>query len=305
MEMEQHLNYHNPVMLSQSIEGLNIKPDGIYVDLTFGAGGHSRAILEHLNENGKLFAFDQDQDAKQNLINDPRFTFINHNFKHIKNHLKYYGIEKTDGILGDLGVSSYQFDNENRGFSYRFDCALDMRMDMRKSLKASDILHTYSESELSRIFYQYGEISNAKKVAQLIVNQRKTALFLTSQDFIERIKPCIPKHREFKYLSQLYQAIRLVVNDEMAVLRSVLEQSIDLLNVGGRIAVISYHSLEDRLVKVFFRSGNFDDIIDKDLYGNVLSPFKVITRKAIIPNETELNENNRSRSAKLRIAEKK
>ena len=299
------MNYHNPVMLSQSIEGLNIKPDGIYVDLTFGAGGHSRAILERLNENGKLFAFDQDQDAKQNLINDPRFTFINHNFKHIKNHLKYYGIEKTDGILGDLGVSSYQFDSENRGFSYRFDCALDMRMDMRKSLKASDILHTYSESELSRIFYQYGEISNAKKVAQLIVTQRKTAPFLTSQDFIERIKPCIPKHREFKYLSQLYQAIRLVVNDEMAVLRSVLEQSIDLLNVGGRIAVISYHSLEDRLVKVFFRSGNFDDIIDKDLYGNVLSPFKVITRKAIIPNETELNENNRSRSAKLRIAEKK
>ena len=303
--MEQHSNYHNPVMLAQSIEGLNIKPDGVYVDLTFGAGGHSRAILERLNENGKLFAFDQDQDAKQNLINDARFTFINHNFKHIKNHLKYYGIEKTDGILGDLGVSSHQFDSENRGFSYRFDCDLDMRMDTRKSLKARDILHTYTESELSRIFYQYGEISNAKKLAQVIVQQRDTSPFLTSQDLIERIKPCIPKHREFKYLSQLYQSIRLIVNDELSVLRSVLEQSIDLLNVGGRIAVISYHSLEDRLVKVFFRSGNFEDIIDKDLYGNVLSPFKVINRKAITPDEAELNKNNRSRSAKLRIAEKK
>ena len=303
--MEQHSNYHNPVMLAQSIEGLNIKPDGVYVDLTFGAGGHSRAILERLNENGKLFAFDQDTDAKQNLINDARFTFINHNFKHIKNHLKYYGIEKIDGILGDLGVSSHQFDSENRGFSYRFDCDLDMRMDTRKSLKASDILHTYTESELSRIFYQYGEISNAKKLAQVIVQQRDTSPFLTSQDLIERIKPCIPKHREFKYLSQLYQSIRLIVNDELSVLRSVLEQSIDLLNVGGRIAVISYHSLEDRLVKVFFRSGNFEDIIDKDLYGNVLSPFKVINRKAITPDEAELNKNNRSRSAKLRIAEKK
>ena len=303
--MEQHSNYHNPVMLAQSIEGLNIKPDGVYVDLTFGAGGHSRAILERLNENGKLFAFDQDTDAKQNLINDARFTFINHNFKHIKNHLKYYGIEKIDGILGDLGVSSHQFDSENRGFSYRFDCDLDMRMDTRKSLKASDILHTYTESELSRIFYQYGEISNAKKLAQVIVQQRETSPFLTSQNFIERIKPCIPKHREFKYLSQLYQSIRLIVNDELSVLRSVLEQSIDLLNVGGRIAVISYHSLEDRLVKVFFRSGNFEDIIDKDLYGNVLSPFKVINRKAITPDEAELNKNNRSRSAKLRIAEKK
>jgi 16S rRNA (cytosine1402-N4)-methyltransferase len=303
--MEQHLNYHNPVMLAQSIEGLNIKSNGIYVDLTFGAGGHSRAILEKLDENGKLFAFDQDTDAKTNLINDPRFTFINHNFKHIKNHLKFYGIEKVDGILGDLGVSSHQFDCENRGFSYRFDCDLDMRMDTRKSLKASDILHTYKEAELCRIFWQYGELSNAKKISQLIVQQREISPFTSSQDFITRIKSCIPKHKEFKYLSQLYQAIRLVVNDELSVLRSLLEQSISLLNPSGRIVIISYHSLEDRLVKVFFRSGNFDDIIDKDLYGNVLSPFTVVSRKAIIPDEEELKINNRSRSAKLRIAEKR
>ena len=291
-------------MLSQSVEGLNIKTNGIYVDATFGAGGHSREILKYLGENGKLFAFDQDTDAKINLINDPRFTFINHNFKHIKNHLKYYGIEKVDGILADLGVSSHQFDCENRGFSYRFDCDLDMRMDTRKSLKASDILHTYSETELCRIFYQYGEIKNARKLAQLIVHEREITEFSSSNDFIARIKPCIPAHKEFKYLSQLYQAIRLVVNDEMEVLRSLLEQSTNLLNPNGRIVIISYHSLEDRMVKIFFRSGNFNDIIDKDLYGNVLSPFKVVNRKAITPNDDELQLNNRSRSAKLRIAEK-
>jgi 16S rRNA (cytosine1402-N4)-methyltransferase len=302
--MEQHLNYHNPVMLVQSIDGLNIKSDGIYVDATFGAGGHSRAILEKLDENGKLFAFDQDTDAKNNLINDPRFTFINHNFKYLKNHLKLYGVEKIDGILADLGVSSHQFDCENRGFSYRFDCDLDMRMDTRKSFKASDILHTYTEAELCRVFYQYGEIKNAKKLAQLIVNERNISPFSSSKDFIARIKPCIPAHREFKYLSQLYQSIRLVVNDEVAALRALLEQSVSLLNAEGRIVIISYHSLEDRLVKIFFRSGNFDDIIDKDLYGNVLSPFTVITRKAITPDEQELKINNRSRSAKLRIAEK-
>ena len=302
--MEQ-TSYHNPVMLRQSVEGLNIKPDGVYVDLTFGSGGHSRAILEKLGQNGKLFAFDQDQDSKQNLIEDERFTFINHNFKHIRNHLKFYGIETVDGILGDLGVSSHQFDCEERGFSTRFDCPLDMRMDTRKPLKASDILNTYEENELKRIFYQYGEIINSGKLANRIVEERKIAPFTMSKDFIERIKPCIPLHKEYKYLAQLYQSLRIILNDEMGALTSVLEQSTSLLNAGGRLVIISYHSLEDRMVKIFMRSGNFEDKIEKDFYGNVLSPFTLISRKAIVPDEQELADNNRSRSAKLRIAEKK
>ena len=292
-------------MLAQSIDGLNIKPNGIYVDTTFGAGGHSRAILEKLDENGKLFAFDQDKDVEANLINDPRFTFINHNFKHIKNHLKYFGIEKADGILSDLGVSSHQLDSENRGFSYRFNCDLDMRMDTRKPLKASDILNKYSKEELCRVFQQYGNIPNAYKLAQHIVTERKTEPFAMSEDFIQRISNFIPKYKEAKYLSKLYQSIRLVVNEELQSLYTFLEQTPNLLYKGGRLVIISYHSLEDRLVKVFMRSGNFYDTIEKDLYGNMLTPFKLITRKAIVPEEEELNENNRSRSAKLRIAEKK
>ena len=305
MEMEQSSLYHNPVMLCQSIEGLNIKPDGVYVDLTFGSGGHSRAILEKLGQNGKLFAFDQDQDSKKNIIDDERFTFINHNFKHIKNHLKFYGVETVDAILGDLGVSSHQFDCEERGFSTRFDCPLDMRMDTRKPLKASDILNTFEEDELKRIFYRYGEIANSGKLASRIAEERKIAPFTTSKDFIERIRPCIPMHKEYKYLAQLYQSLRIILNDEMGALTSVLEQSISLLNKGGRLVIISYHSLEDRMVKIFMRSGNFDDKIEKDFYGNVLSPFALISRKAIVPDEQELANNNRSRSAKLRIAEKK
>ncbi len=305
MEMEANSLYHNPVMLTQSIVGLNIKPNGIYVDLTFGSGGHSRAILEHLDENGKLFAFDQDQDSKRNLIDDSRFVFINQNFKHIKNHLKFYGVEKVDAILGDLGVSSHQFDCEERGFSIRFDGPLDMRMDNRKSLKASDILNTFEEAELIRIFYQYGEIQNARKLAELIIKEREIMPFSTSQDLIKRINICIPKHREFKYLAQLYQSLRIEANDEMNALRTLLEQSTSLLNSGGRLVIISYHSLEDRMVKIFMRSGNFNDIIEKDMYGNILSPYTLINRKAITPDEQELKDNNRSRSAKLRIAEKK
>lgn len=305
MGMAQNLFYHNPVMLSQSIEGLNIKPDGIYIDLTFGSGGHSRAILEKLGKNGKLFAFDQDQDSKKNLIEDDRFIFINHNFRHIKNHLKFYGIEHVNGILGDLGVSSHQFDCGERGFSTRFDGPLDMRMDTRKSLKANDILNTFEESELKRIFYQYGEISNSAKLANCIVKERTITPFTTSKEFIERIKPCIPLHKEFKYLAQVYQSLRITVNEEMGALQSLLEQSVSLLNKGGRLVIISYHSLEDRMVKIFMRSGNFEDKIEKDFYGNILSPFVLISRKAITPDKQELEDNNRSRSAKLRIAEKK
>ena len=303
--MEQHLSYHNPVMLTQSIEGLAIKSHGIYVDATFGSGGHSRAILEKLDENGKLIAFDQDTDTKINLIDDPRFIFINHNFKHIKNHLHYYGIEKVDGILGDLGISSHQLNSENRGFSYSFDCDLDMRMDTRKPLKASDILNTYSESDLSRIFYLYGELPNAKKLSQTIVNQRQLSKFSTTNDFLNGISSFIPPSKRFKFLSRVYQAVRMEVNDEMAALRSLLEQSLDLLSPRGRLVIISYHSLEDRLVKVFMRSGNFEDKIAKDMYGNMLTPFVAISRGAIKPDEEELKKNTRSRSAKLRIAEKK
>ena len=303
--MAQNSPYHNPVMLFQSVEGLNIKSDGVYVDLTFGSGGHSRVILEKLGKNGKLFAFDQDFDSKENLIDDERFVFINHNFKHIKNYLKLHGIEKVDGILGDLGVSSHQFDCGERGFSTRFEGPLDMRMDTRKSLKASDILNTYEENQLKRIFNQYGEIFNSGRLANCIVKERKITPFTTSKDFIERIKSCIPLHKEFKYLAQVYQSLRITVNEEMEVLQSLLEQSVSLLNKGGRLVIISYHSLEDRMVKIFMRSGNFDDKIEKDFYGNVLSPFKLISRKAITPDEQELQENNRSRSAKLRIAERK
>jgi 16S rRNA (cytosine1402-N4)-methyltransferase len=304
--MENSLTkYHNPVMLAQSIAGLNIHPDGVYVDLTFGSGGHSTAILAQLSPHGKLFAFDQDLDSKANSISDPRFTFINHNFKHIKNHLRFYGVDKIHGVLGDLGVSSHQFDSPERGFSTRFDCPLDMRMDTRKELKASDILQNYTEIELGRIFYQYGEIHNANRLAALIVRERAEKPFSTSEDFIERIQSCVPKRKEYKYLAQLYQSLRITVNNEMDALQSVLEQSAQLLHKGGRLVFISYHSLEDRMVKIFMRSGNFEDKKEKDMYGNDLSPFQLITRKAIVPDENEIMANNRSRSAKLRIAEKK
>jgi len=304
--MEKFLTtYHNPVLLTQSVDGLNIRPNGVYVDLTFGAGGHSRAILEQLDENGKLFAFDQDLDSKTNTIEDKRFTLIDKNFKFIKNHLKFHGIEKVDGILGDLGVSSHQFDCEERGFSTRFDCPLDMRMDRRKELKASDILQTYTETELSNLFFQYGEIHNSKRLAAIIAGERCVRPFSSSKDFIARIQSCIPKQKEYQYLAQLYQALRIVVNDELNALQLMLEQTTDLLHKNGRLVIISYHSLEDRLVKVFMRSGNFDDKKDKDFYGNDLSPFQLVSRKVIVPDEEEITSNNRSRSAKLRIAEKK
>ena len=297
--------YHNPVLLTQSVDGLNINPDGVYVDLTFGSGGHSRSILQKLSDKGRLYAFDQDLDSKKNAIEDTRFTLINHNFKHIKNHLRFYGIEQVHGILGDLGVSSHQFDCAERGFSTRFDCPLDMRMDMRKSLTAADILQNYSESELGKMFYQYGEIHNARHLAMLIVKERAVKPFATSKDFIERIQSCIPKQKDYKYLAQLYQSLRITVNGEMEALQQVLTASTELLHRGGRLVVISYHSLEDRMVKIFMRSGNFEDKKEKDFYGNDLSPFQLITRKAIVPDENETAQNNRSRSAKLRIAEKK
>ncbi len=291
-------------MLTESIEGLNIRPNGTYVDVTFGAGGHSRAIMNRLNDQGRLFAFDQDADAQVNTIADSRFTLIEHNFKFIKNYLKLYGVTQVDGIIADLGVSSHQFDCMERGFSTRSNGELDMRMDTRKQLKACDIINTYSEEELQKIFFTYGEIANAKKLTSLIVQERTHNPFLLSLDFQHRIASCIPIHKEYKYLAQVYQALRIVVNGELEALEQLLRQSVDLLCPQGRLVIISYHSLEDRMVKIFMRSGNMDDKIEKDFYGNVLAPFKPINRKAITPHENELTNNNRSRSAKLRIAER-
>ncbi|MDD3280267.1 MAG: 16S rRNA (cytosine(1402)-N(4))-methyltransferase RsmH [Bacteroidales bacterium] len=298
-------NYHEPVLLRQSIEGLNIHPNGMYVDVTFGSGGHSRAILQKLGPNGQLIAFDQDEDALQNTIEDKRFTLTQANFKNLKKFLKLYQIEKVDGILADLGVSSHQFDDETRGFSIRWDGLLDMRMDKRKPLKATDILSDYEPNELLRIFRQYGEVENAKKLTMTIVNIREQVKITYSKQFIEIIKDCIPKQKENKYLAQVYQALRIEVNEELLALQNLLQQSMEVLTANGRLVVISYHSLEDRMVKHFMRSGNFENRIDKDFFGNLLTPFHLISRKAIVPDEKELTKNPRSRSAKLRIAEKK
>ena len=302
---ETDLTYHKAVMLQESIQGMNIRPEGTYVDVTFGAGGHSRAILNSLNEKGRLFAFDQDTDAQANAIDDPRFVLINSNFKFIKNYLKTFGITQVDGILADLGVSSHQFDSEERGFSIRSNGELDMRMNTQKQLKACDIVNTYSAEELQRIFSLYGEISNAKKLANTIVQERSNAIFKYSLDFQHRIASCITPHKEYKYLAQVYQALRIEVNKELEALEMLLLQSKDLIREGGRLVVISYHSLEDRMVKQFMRSGNMEDKIEKDFYGNILSPFMPVNHKAITPSASELENNNRSRSAKLRIAERR
>ena len=270
---ETDLTYHKAVMLQESIQGMNIRPEGTYVDVTFGAGGHSGAILNSLNEKGRLYAFDQDTDAQANAIDDPRFVLINSNFKFIKNYLKTFGITQVDGILADLGVSSHQFDSEERGFSIRSNGELDMRMNTQKQLKACDIVNTYSAEELQRIFSLYGEISNAKKLANTIVQERSNAIFKYSLDFQHRIASCITPHKEYKYLAQVYQALRIEVNKELEALEMLLLQSKDLIREGGRLVVISYHSLEDRMVKQFMRSGNMEDKIEKDFYGNILSPF--------------------------------
>ncbi len=301
--MEVSSTYHNAVMLSESIDGLNVKQDGVYVDVTFGGGGHSREIMRRLGSNGRLYAFDQDEDSKANAIADERFTLINHNFKHIKNYLKVYGVTQVDGILADLGVSSHQFDSKDRGFSTRMDCELDMRMDRKKGLTAAMILNTYSEEQLKNLFFEYGEIKNAKKLASLIVSRRMEKPFLSSLDFQNSIQSCIPVNRENKYLAQVYQALRIKVNDEMEALQQLLSQSASLIKEGGRLVVLSYHSLEDRMTKIFMRSGNFEDKIEKDFYGNILSPFKQIDK--LTPTDQELQSNPRSRSAKLRIAERR
>ena len=291
-------------MLNESVNGLEIKTNGDYVDVTFGGGGHSREILNRL-ESGRLFAFDQDEDAAANVIHDERFYFIRHNFKYIRNFLKYYQVEKVDGILADLGVSSHDFDVAERGFSFRFDGDLDMRMNRDSKQTAADIVNTYREDQLRKVFREYGEIDNAGRLAREVVFARTTQPINTIERFKEAILSCTPRLQESKYLAKVFQALRIETNREMDVLHEFLEQSIELLKPGGRLVVITYHSLEDRMVKNFMRSGDSSGKQEQDFFGNVDSPLVAMNRRVIVPSEEELERNPRARSAKLRIAEKK
>lgn len=295
--------YHEPVLLQESIEGLNINPKGIYVDVTFGGGGHSREILKKLTQ-GKLFAFDQDEEAAKNSIDDARFVLINQNFKNLKTLIKLHNSIPLDGLLADLGVSSHQFDSFKRGFSIRFDSELDMRMDKNTKLTAKKIINTYTEKDLKRIFFLYGEVKNAAKLSDLIVKARKNKKINTVYEFKKVIEPCVPKGKQNKYYAQVFQALRIEVNDELNALKDLLTQCEEVLKTGGRLAVISYHSLEDRIVKNFIKTGRFEGGVKKDFYGNPIVSFRAINRKPIRPTDNEIKRNNRARSAKLRIAEK-
>lgn len=298
------MEYHNPVLLQESVDGLNIKPDGVYVDVTFGGGGHSKEILKRLGPNGKLFAFDQDEDALANALPDERFVLINENFRFIKRFLRFHGVRSVDGILGDLGVSSHQFDVPERGFSTRFDAELDMRMSQKNDLNANRVVNEYDEANLKRVFLDYGELKNAPALAKTIVEAREEQPIKTTDELKEVLAKYLPERIRNKILAQIYQAIRIEVNQEMDVLKEFLEQSLELLNPGGRLSVISYHSLEDRLVKRFVKNGMFEGEPERDFFGNFSVPFKTIG-KLIVPNDAEIKINNRARSAKLRIAEKK
>ncbi len=297
--------YHIPVMLSECLEGLNINPDGVYVDVTFGGGGHSRAIFEKLSSKGKLIVFDQDPDAKRNIWEAPNFYFVAANFAFIQNHLRLLGIKEVDGILADLGVSSHQFDEEQRGFSIRGNAPLDMRMNQNGELTAEKIVNEYEEGELIRIFRNYGELKNARQIAQTILSKRENGKIKTTQEFMDAIFKCAPKFKDHKFFAQVFQAIRIEVNQEMDVLERFLTQTASVLKPGGRLVVMSYHSLEDRLVKNYMKRGNLSGEIEKDFFGNVLKPFDEIVRHPIVPSEEECENNSRARSAKLRIAEKR
>lgn len=296
--------YHNPVMLAECMEGLDIKPDGVYVDVTFGGGGHSSEILKLLSAKGRLLAFDQDADAKANIPNDDRLTFIDQNFRFLKNNCRLHAAIPVDGVLADLGVSSHQFDRPERGFSTRFDADLDMRMDQSSSLTAKEVVNFYSEEDLHRIFGIYGEIQNAKSLAKTIVTARLNQPIETISGLKEAIHKLIPKGKENKYLAQVFQALRIEVNQELEALQDFLLQAADVLAVGGRLVVMSYHSLEDRLVKNFIAKGKFRGEVEKDFFGNVLKPLEAVTRKAITATEEEIRQNSRARSAKLRVAVK-
>lgn len=298
------MEYHNPVLLHETVDGLNIKPDGIYVDVTFGGGGHSREILNRLGPNGKLFGFDQDEDARANTLNDERFVLIPENFRFIKRFLRFYGIKSVDGILADLGVSSHQFDVPERGFSTRFEADLDMRMSKKNDLDAFKVVNFYDEANLKRVFLDYGELKIAPALARTIIEAREIKAIKTTEELKQVLSRFLPEQFKNKVLAQIYQAIRIEVNQEMEVLKEFLEQSLEILNPKGRLSVISYHSLEDRQVKRFMKNGLFEGEPERDFFGNFSVPFKLVG-KLIVPSEAEIKINNRARSAKLRIAEKK
>lgn len=296
--------YHIPALLNECIEGLDIKPDGTYVDVTFGGGGHSRAIMNLLGEKGHLYGFDQDQDAIANAIDDPRFTFVYSNFAFISNFMRYHGVKQADGILADLGVSFHHFDESSRGFSFRFDGTLDMRMNQKGEKDARWIIANYSEEQLAQILYLYGELKTSRKIAAAIVKARDKMTINTTGELLEIIKPFIKPAQEKKELAQVFQALRIEVNNEINVLKSLLEQSVKVLKPGGRLVILTYHSLEDRLVKNFFKSGNIEGKVEKDFFGRINTPFRLVNNKVITASDEEVEYNPRSRSAKLRIAEK-
>ncbi len=296
--------YHIPVLLQESIDGLDIKPDGVYVDVTFGGGGHSTEILRRLGPNGRLYSFDQDEDAENNILNDNRFTFVRSNFRYLRNWMRYYGEEQIDGLLADLGVSSHHFDDETRGFSFRFDAPLDMRMNKRSGTTAAEIIKNYDEDQLADVLYLYGELKNARKIASAITKARVGKDIMTTGDLIQAIEKLIPREREKKELAKVFQALRIEVNHEMEALKDMLNGAKEVLCEGGRLSVITYHSLEDRIVKNIMKTGNAEGKVKQDFFGRTEAPFRQINGKVIIPSDQEQEQNPRSRSAKLRIAEK-
>jgi 16S rRNA (cytosine1402-N4)-methyltransferase len=302
--MNETTTYHVPALLEESVNSLNISPEGIYVDATFGGGGHAREILNRLNEEGHLFGFDQDTDAEKNLFPGKQFTFIKSNFRYLSNFMDWNNVEKIDGLLADLGVSWHHFDDETRGFSFRFEGDLDMRMNKHAAKTAADVLNTYTEESLAGIFYHYGELKSSRAIAKAVVRTRETQKIRTVRDFLNVLKPFFSREKEKKQMAQAFQALRIEVNEELEALKDMLQQAADLLKSGGRLVVITYHSLEDRLVKNFFKTGDFEGTVKKDFFGNILTPFRLINNKVIVPNAEEIEKNPRSRSAKLRIVEK-
>lgn len=296
--------YHIPVLLRESVDGLEIKPDGVYIDVTFGGGGHSKEILTRLGKKGHLYSFDQDADAEKNIVNDDRFTFVRSNFRYIKNWMRYYEVDKIDGLLADLGVSSHHLDDENRGFSFRYEAPLDMRMNKRAGQTAADILNNYSEEQIADILYIYGELKNARRIASAIVKSRQSKRVETTGDLLNATTGLFAKEREKKEMAKLFQALRIEVNHEMDALKDMLNGAQDLLKEGGRLSVITYHSLEDRIVKNFIKAGNAEGKVNQDFFGRIEAPFRAVNNKIVVPDESEQESNPRSRSAKLRIAEK-